>query len=354
VIKIKPVIVVQGSCQGGEILSEASFALEEEVSAILKNREILGEIARSITGESDVEVIGFREEFATTSGSIDILAIDNKSRIYIFELKRGHKSDTEWDRRALAQLLEYAAAVYEDYSQNPESFVEKLGLELEDAISQELANILETGEYFLIVAAPDMPDRLKRAMSYLVAISGGSLKLFGVIARKYESGACRILELLVTSSLLMPKTQEKKIWTENDVIRFINSLENEELKRRLLRIIEVLKKANMGDIGGRNKNPLIRVRVKMEDKSVIILTFDAGNGSAFAYIGLRDEKDPRARRLKERVYQELMRLELIEPGIDVREIPSGRNLKATIGELSEEKFEKLLDLIKNLGSGANF
>ncbi len=59
----------------------------------------------------------------------------------------------------------------------------------------------------------------------------------------------------------------------------------------------------------------------MEDKSVIILTFDASNGSVFAYIGLRDEKDPRAQRLKERVYQELTKLELIEPDIDVREIP---------------------------------
>ncbi len=343
-----PVIIVYGPCQGGEILGKTMFVSEDEISRNLKNRDILSEIARSITGEDNVEIIVFKEEFGTSSGSIDILAIDNKGRIYLFELKRGYKSDSEWDRKALAQLLEYAAAIYEDYSQNVESFIERLDAEFSEDIIKEIKSNLETGEYFLIIVAPSIPERLKRALSYLVTISEGKLKLYEVTVRKFGKGDCQVLELLATSKPLTPKSSEERVWTEKEVIDFINSLQDEKMRERLSELVNVIKEANVDDIGGRTKNLLIRVRIKKKDKSRIILTFDASNGNIFAYIGIQGEKDTEIIELKKQVYEKLVELDLIEPDIDIKGVSAGRNLKKTICELSTEQFEGLLNIIKEL------
>lgn len=74
-------------------------------------------------GKEPPKLVFLTREFGISSGSIDLLGIENEGYIYIIETKLYRSSER---REALAQAIEYASSLWSEYSHNPESFIDKL------------------------------------------------------------------------------------------------------------------------------------------------------------------------------------------------------------------------------------
>jgi hypothetical protein len=69
------------------------------------------------------KLVYLTREFGAPSGSIDLLGVDDEGYIYIIETKLYRSSER---RRALAQALDYASALWSKYSRSPDSFIAEL------------------------------------------------------------------------------------------------------------------------------------------------------------------------------------------------------------------------------------
>lgn len=110
---------------------------------------------------------------------VDLLFITDKGEIYIVEVKR---SRNETLRHALAQALEYTAAIWSNYRDNVEALIERLyshkncgfpegddrnARELIESLMPALEENIDKGRFNLVVTADMIPDTLKMVIDFL-------------------------------------------------------------------------------------------------------------------------------------------------------------------------------------------
>ncbi|WP_297437479.1 hypothetical protein, partial [Thermococcus sp.] len=164
-------------------------------------------------------------EFGTSSGSIDIMAIDNVGDIYIIETKLSKNADK---RKVLAQILDYAAALWEEYSGNPDKFLEALGADIDEEVLSNITRNLGEGNFKLIVAMDSLDSRLKTLIRFLK-----SHATFDVYALEFDY--YKIIDDNKTYEIFVPKlfgieSTEKKLETTRrkwTVESFMNYVETE-------------------------------------------------------------------------------------------------------------------------------
>lgn len=187
VIAMGRFVVIRDDEQGGERLVEETIVpTEAALHEVLMRHPAL--VPAADLGFGRVATVGFETTLA--SGSADLVLLDDAGRVCIVEVKKEGNPDT---RRVIAQLLDYAAALWglgvEDFERHVvqrrsgvtdhrmlrEFIVEELVADAddpEDAADRTLAGLAEslrTGDFALVLAAPTIPVGVQRVIEYLNA-----------------------------------------------------------------------------------------------------------------------------------------------------------------------------------------
>lgn len=151
-------------------LQMKSFADEEDLRKLLL--ENLNQIIHCRDfGEGDEELTAWRTEFPLNVGSIDLLAVGNCGGIYLIETKLFKNPER---RKVIAQVFDYASALWNEYGSNPEGFLTKLQdgcrgeIPTEDEeFKRTLGQNLKDAKYTIIVAMDNLTQETKDLIEFL-------------------------------------------------------------------------------------------------------------------------------------------------------------------------------------------
>jgi len=173
------------------LVEESAVPTEAALHEVLMRHPSL--VPATDLGLGRIVTVGF--EVSLASGSADLVLLDEEGRLCIVEVKKEGNPDT---RRVIAQLLDYAAALWgltveefersvlrrklgDDDPRGLRDFIlEELLVGAEDpeeAAEQTLEGLgetLRTGDFALVLAAPTIPAGVQRVIEYL-NVRGGSV-----------------------------------------------------------------------------------------------------------------------------------------------------------------------------------
>ena len=103
-------IIVSKNGKKFEKIENTDFILEDKLQALVHENEIMKKI--KFSPDEDLTLLTLAREFSTTSGPIDVIAIDTEGDIYIIETKLKKNTDR---REILAQIIDYAGAMWDEF-----------------------------------------------------------------------------------------------------------------------------------------------------------------------------------------------------------------------------------------------
>ncbi len=149
------------------------------------------------------------KEFPTRSGPLDVLALDDQGVVWVVETKLYRNPDK---RLVVAQILDYAAALWSEYSP-PDEFVDVLrtefreqqGKDLDEAVSEvfglhqdeleayweSVRETVEEGQFSFVVLMDRLDDRLRDLIGFLNQKS--QFFVYGVELTFYEHQGLTII-----------------------------------------------------------------------------------------------------------------------------------------------------------------
>jgi hypothetical protein len=178
----------QGDAEA-QLIPETPLPLEKDLHDVLTLHPAL--LPAEDLGLGSVVVAG--RESSLVSGKADLVLIDEQGHLCLVEVKKAGNPDT---RQVVAQLLDYAAALWGQSlaefeagvvrpylatlgADAPASLIDHLAVLLDDDgeggeerarfALDRLGQTLETGDFTLVVAAPDVPLGVQRVLEYLNA-----------------------------------------------------------------------------------------------------------------------------------------------------------------------------------------
>jgi hypothetical protein len=170
-------------CEPFEVESEERLRqlleklIEENVDIILPTPK----------GREPFKLVFLTREFGVPSGSIDLLGVDDEGYIYVIETKLYRSSER---RRALAQVLDYASALWSKYSRSPDSFIAEL--ERRSSIApegrvprEEVKESLKYGSFRLVIAMDRIDEAAKSMIDFLNETS--EFDVYGLSLEVYRS-----------------------------------------------------------------------------------------------------------------------------------------------------------------------
>lgn len=254
------------------LMKETPIPTEAELHEVLMRRPEL--VPAADLGFGRVITAGF--EATLSSGSADLVLLDEDGKVCIVEVKKEGNPDT---RRVVAQLLDYAAALWgqtvKEFERNVfsrrsaepdarslrEFLIGKLFVEEEDPgeaaerALDGLGKTLRTGDFALVVAAPAIPPRVERVVEYL---NTRGLSVYGVEV-SYFAGE---VEVFVPRIVVRPTLGAKIVGqnatasrgprlSEADVLSAIREAQPTELADRVTRLYEYMGEAGADPSWGR-------------------------------------------------------------------------------------------------------
>ena len=196
-------IIIQKNGSEPEWLEEASFKKELDLqSYIAENPAVMP--LRELAGDSPPMIVG--KEFPTSNGPIDLLAIDRHGRIYIIETKLDFNHSK---RQVVAQVMDYAAALWRDFSTGAEEFIKAINnkynidlgnklIESFDLDENEAANItdnlaksLREGSFKLLVLMDKIDEKLKDLILFINTNS--QFNIYAIELKYYRKGQLAII-----------------------------------------------------------------------------------------------------------------------------------------------------------------
>jgi len=192
-------------------------------------------------------IITLAREYPIASGSIDLLCIDNESKIYIIETKLRKNSDR---RQAIAQLIDYAAQLSKE---SFETFQEKIaqirGISLENLLKEfeegtsldleDVKRSLREKNFVLILVMDSIEPSLRDMISYLRLDNG--MNIFGIELQMHsikDQGKVFVPEII--PPVEKTPTPRKSIITKEEAIR---NYKNKGLETEINIILEAFRKA---------------------------------------------------------------------------------------------------------------
>ena len=202
-------------CEAAEVRKEGY--LQQLLRKLLEeNVDII--IPASKEEEEPSKFIYITREFGVSSGSIDLLGIDDKGAIYLIETKLYRSSER---RKALAQVIEYASALWSEYSHNSDnsaSFILKLkekepNRNIEEQDERNIKQGIEDGNFRLIVAMDQIDETTKRIIDFLNEMC--DFEVYGLSLEVYrsEDGFEAVVPKLYPQSPPEPRTSKRR-WNE--------------------------------------------------------------------------------------------------------------------------------------------
>ena len=228
-------------------------------------------------------------EFNTYSGPIDILAIDDRGDIYIIETKLSRNADK---RKVIAQILDYAAAIWEEYSNNPKSFIEKVetipDFEVAEDVVENISRNLSEGNFKLIVAMDSLDRRLKTLIRFLKSHSTFDIYALEFDHYQFRDVTGNSYEIFVPKLFGVETTEKKAVstsssgrrkWTVEEFLDYVRTQLPPERAEAILKVYNKAKELGWTITAGTSKwgsINLIPPGDMSEGRSLI--TLYAGNG----------------------------------------------------------------------------
>jgi hypothetical protein len=237
----------------GRIVSkaeESEFKNEEYLQTyILENPELIP--LEEIHSEKRNFIVIIRE-FNTYSGPIDILAIDDKGDIYLIETKLSRNADK---RKVIAQILDYAAAIWEEYTNNPEGFINKIEeyyeFEMPEDVAEGIIKNLSEGNFKLIVAMDSLDKRLKTMIRFLKSHSTFDLYALEFDYYEFKDESGELYEIFVPKLFGIETTEKKtsssqssrRKWSVEEFLEYIQTEVAEDDPEKAEAILRIYNKA---------------------------------------------------------------------------------------------------------------
>ena len=236
-------IIVSKDSSKFKKIESANFALEVNLQEKIHEGEIMKKI--KLGPDEDLTLLTLAREFSTTSGPIDVIAIDTEGDIYIIETKLKKNSDR---REILAQIIDYAGAMWDEFrdfnkfeeklKDNP-SFSAKSLSELIrnsdfeirsdldiDKIIEKIKQNFEHGSFKFVTVWDKLESKLTNAIRYLNEKS--HLTVYAVTFEYYKDAG---LEILIPS--VYGREAEKRSVVKGKRMKWTIDTIHEEFKKNL-------------------------------------------------------------------------------------------------------------------------
>lgn len=188
------VVIREQSGVRERLVEETAVPTEAVLHGVLQRNPEL--VPAADIGFGRTVTVGF--ETNLVSGAADLILMDDAGKLCIVEVKKQGNTDT---RRVVAQVMDYAAALWgktlaeferevlrprlgaNDSRGLREFVVDELMQGNDDAedatdrLLESLSETLRSGEFTLVVAAPEIPEGVERVMEYL---NGRGLTIYGL------------------------------------------------------------------------------------------------------------------------------------------------------------------------------
>ena len=231
-------IIVSKNGHEAHKVERSTFDKEDDLQRYLRDNPEALPIDQIRDGAS---LVVLAREYTTESGPIDILAADDKGRLYIIETKLYRNLDK---RKVVAQVLDYGAALWRhssDFNEFRADLSEQVqrqwGTNLEDQIAARFSTdetgteallsamkeCLEDGKFAFMVLMDQVDDRLRDLISYVNTNS--NFQVYAVELEYYQHDSYEILMPHVYGAEVKTSGSEPAIpnpnWTEE---RFFEEL----------------------------------------------------------------------------------------------------------------------------------
>jgi hypothetical protein len=200
-------------------------------------------------------VVGRESAFA--SGYADLILIDDRGQVCLVEVKKEGNPDT---RRVVAQLLDYAAALWgktlgefeqdvflpyrravaggasislrkflaDEFASGVEEAPDDLDLSPSGVgeVETALAENLHSGRFVLVVAAPEIPEGVRRVLDYMNAQGH---RLYGLEISYFNGPAeCFVPRLSIQPPPLEPITPVARAWDQASILQQLRLRKGDE------------------------------------------------------------------------------------------------------------------------------
>ena len=259
-----------------ERLVEEDQIPEEEVlhTVLMRNPKL---VPATDLGFGEVVTVGY-EAGLPSAGLADLVLLDEDGRLCIVEVKKAGNPDT---RKVIAQLLDYAAALWGltidefesrvtrdrlgDHRGLREFIVEELvsGADEPEAEAQKvvegLNETLQSGDFSLVVAAPEIPKGVQRVIEYL---NQRGHSFFGLEVSYFAGDLEAFVPRIVVRPSLVPKgepSRPRRPWSEPELLAAFDEWKPPEHGKRMRRLYERLMAAGARASWGRGRSPQVMV-----------------------------------------------------------------------------------------------
>jgi len=188
-------------------------------------------------GEEPPRLVFLKREFGVSSGSIDLLGIDDEGYIYIVETKLYRSSER---RKALAQAIEYASALWSEYSRNPDGFIAKLkeglGTSIEEEVLKNIKENVMNGGFRLVVAMDRIEENVEKVINFLNEMC--EFDVYGLSLERYKSDNVEVvIPKLFPSSppVVTTESRKRRRWDEESFFRDMEEKVLSEEVRKAIR-----------------------------------------------------------------------------------------------------------------------
>ncbi len=296
-------------------------------------------------GEDDQRISAWQLEFPLKVGSIDIAAVGDGGGLYLIETKLFKNQDK---RKVIAQALDYAAGIWNEYGQNSEEFLRILQQKSEGYIPEDenfldhIKQNLRDAKYYILIAMDNVTQQVKDLIEFLNKKTN-----FKVLALELEHhvGDDQIEIILPRTygeeiNREIVTTNSSPIWYSEQLKIAFDEISDLKLKNRLQIMREFGLKENLF-MESKGKVPQFSLKSKLGRLFGV-----TAEGNMYAYIGKTEQAKYPSEKNRYDFVNDLKTLKLLPQNQNPDEVKSGRNLIKKLGQLNEEEFEKLLDILR--------
>ena len=221
-------IIVSKNGSNAQKIEETQFGLENRLQEYVKNNP---DIIPIYEISEDARLLVLSREFATNSGPIDALGVDQDGSIYVIETKLYKNPDK---RIVLAQALDYGASLWRhsgDASEFTESLNQKVKIQFGMDLAEKLQDFfeIEDGQYLIdsmaknvlngnikfVILMDTVEDRLKDLITYVNKNSRFDIYAVDLQYYKHEE-----FEIIIPK--LYGSEVKKEVTAHDDSARFDN------------------------------------------------------------------------------------------------------------------------------------
>lgn len=305
-------------------------------------------IPLEIIGEDNESILAYRMEFPVDSGSIDLLAISNIGSIYIVETKL-FRNKTR--REVVAQALDYAAALWKNFADDVDGFIDVLlekntnyeSNSLRESLNQVgLERTLREAYFKIIVVMDSIDEQTKILIEFLNKHT--DFKILGLEILYYCKDDLEVLQPNVFGEEITKEIKtksNKRRWEYHSLRKDFEMIETINERERMLDLLDWAEKMNVF-ASVTSSTPQFSLKLK-KGKIIYFLR----DGQIAANIGNKIDYFP-SEESRIKMFEGLKELGFFENNLDINQIPVEKTIRKRIHQLNEEEYLKFIKILNEI------